>query len=74
MAEDWLWHVVLPVTAYAVLTVAALLLRRRPAAGLYGVAVAALSLLYIGVHNAWDSVTFTALNQHQQEEKREEDC
>jgi len=55
--EDWVWYAILPCSAYAVLTVAALFLRAGPWLGLFVIAGAALSLLLIGVHNAWDSVT-----------------
>jgi hypothetical protein len=55
--EDWLFHVVLPMAAYAVLTVSgfAVLLARE---ALFGIAAASLLLLFIGIHNAWDAVSY----------------
>jgi hypothetical protein len=55
--EDWLFHIVLPMAAYAVLTVSAVavLLARE---ALFGIAAASLLLLFIGIHNAWDAVSY----------------
>jgi hypothetical protein len=63
--EDWLWHTVLPVIAYTTLLAAALALRRYTVASLFAVGAAALLLLFIGIHNAWDTVTYIALNRVQ---------
>jgi len=65
VAEDWIWHVVVPVAAYAGVTGAALALRRHPGPALYAVAVSALLLLYAGVHNAWDSAVYIASKRPQ---------
>lgn len=59
--EDWLWHSILPICAYAVVTVAAFVLRHDPEDALFLVGGAVLLLLFIGIHNAWDTVTFVAL-------------
>ncbi len=56
--EDWLFHVVLPFVGYLALTVGALAVRSHGVAALYGVAAAALLLLFSGIHNAWDAVTY----------------
>jgi len=56
--EDWLFHVVLPFVAYAVLAATAVVARSRAGAALFGVGAAALLLLFIGIHNAWDAVTY----------------
>ncbi len=56
--EDWLWHVALPLTAYALLLAAGLALVQRPDGALFTIAAAVLLLLFIGIHNAWDTVTF----------------
>ena len=53
--SDWIWHVALPLVAYASLTVAAVELSHRPAAALDVVAGGSLLLLFIGLHNAWDA-------------------
>lgn len=59
--EDWLWHAVLPAIAYAAVLVAAVRLPSDPAQALFGIAGAALLLLFVGIHNAWDAVTFVAV-------------
>lgn len=58
--SDWIWHVVLPLVAYAALVAAAVELSRRPAAALDVVAAAALLLLFLGIHNAWDAAVWIA--------------
>jgi hypothetical protein len=56
--EDWLFHAVLPFAAYATLSASAYAARAHTAECLFGVATAALLLLFIGIHNAWDAVTY----------------
>jgi hypothetical protein len=60
--EDRLWHIALPLVAYAALFTAAVLLRSHVVASLFAVAAVALLLLFIGIHNAWDTVTYIALD------------
>jgi hypothetical protein len=59
--EDWIWHAVLPFVAYAALLAAALTPVRHLVGSFFVVAGTALLLLFIGIHNAWDTVTFIAL-------------
>ncbi len=59
--EDWLWHSILPFCSYGLMTVAAFVLRHDPERALFLVGGGALLLLFIGIHNAWDTVTFIAL-------------
>lgn len=56
--EDWIWHAVLPVTAYLAIVAGAARLERDGAESLLAVAAATLLLLCIGIHNAWDTVTY----------------
>ncbi|MGC2694444.1 MAG: hypothetical protein WA738_01500 [Candidatus Angelobacter sp.] len=56
--EDWLFHVLLPLAAYAILAVSAFVVRSHVREALFAVAAAALLLLFIGIHNAWDAVTY----------------
>lgn len=37
-----------------------IILFRAPIMGLYAVGVAALALLFIGIHNAWDAAVYIA--------------
>ncbi|HBB88389.1 MAG TPA: hypothetical protein DC047_12315 [Blastocatellia bacterium] len=63
--EDWLWHTVLPLIAYGLLLIGGIFLRSYPRRVLFIVAATALLLLFIGIHNAWDTVTFIAVEHMQ---------
>jgi hypothetical protein len=54
--EDWVFHLAVPFAAYALLLGASLSMGARWA--LFAVGVAALLLLYDGIHNSWDSVAY----------------
>ncbi|HEY6066254.1 MAG TPA: hypothetical protein VIY96_08875 [Thermoanaerobaculia bacterium] len=58
--EDWLWHTGLPFVGYAGLLATAFELPNRPLPALFGIGTVALLLLFIGIHNAWDTVTYIA--------------
>jgi hypothetical protein len=67
--EDRLFHVVLPLTAYAMLAVSAWAAYSFPRPALFLVGAAALLLLFIGIHNAWDTVTYHVfVKRHEQRE------
>jgi hypothetical protein len=56
--EDRLFHFWLPFVAYAALVGSALAAPSNLGGALFGVGAAALLLLLIGIHNAWDAVTY----------------
>jgi len=56
--EDWLFHVLLPFVACAALAVSAYTARSHAGAALFVVGAVLLLLLFIGIHNAWDAVTY----------------
>jgi hypothetical protein len=56
--EDWLFHALLPFVAYADLAAAAFAAPSHVHGALFAVAGAALLLLFIGIHNSWDAVTY----------------
>jgi hypothetical protein len=56
--EDWLFHVVLPLAAYATLALSAFSASSHTDEALFGVGSATLLLLFIGIHNAWDAVSY----------------
>lgn len=60
--EDWLWHSVLPIIAYTSLVVSSLALGSYPRQVLFIVGATALLLLFVGIHNAWDSVTYITVD------------
>jgi hypothetical protein len=59
--EDWIWHAALPIVAYTGLTAASLMLTRVEEDALFAIGGASLLLLFIGIHNAWDTVTYLAV-------------
>jgi len=61
--EDWIWHACFPFLAYGALLVSALTLSAHPIPVLFVVAAAALLLMFIGIHNAWDTVTYVAIRK-----------
>ena len=63
--EDWLWHAALPVVAYGALTGGAAGVTRFEHEALFFIATATLLLVFIGIHNAWDTVTFIVLTRGQ---------
>jgi hypothetical protein len=56
--EDWLFHLLLPLAAYTTLAVSACVAATHTRPALFVLAAAALLLLFIGIHNAWDTVTW----------------
>jgi hypothetical protein len=62
-AEDWWCYVLLPTVAYATLVIGALFMQAAPALALYAPAAAVTLLIFVGIHNAWDVVTFLALGR-----------
>src|SRR5205823_4589142 len=63
--SDWLWYTVLPLVSYTALVVAAIVLPSQPAPAMFIIASATMLLLFIGIHNAWDVVTYTAFERSQ---------
>jgi hypothetical protein len=63
--EDWIWHATLPLLAYAGVAAGALLLLTIEEDALFAIAAASLLLLFVGIHNAWDTVTYITTGQHE---------
>jgi hypothetical protein len=61
--EDWLWHFILPGFAYATFLGSGIALVPCTATALFVLGGAVLLLLFIGIHNAWDSVTYMAMKR-----------
>jgi hypothetical protein len=61
--EDWLFHVVLPLAAYALLAVSSFAAFTHTREALFGVGAAVLLLLFDGIHNAWDNIAYHVLVQ-----------
>ena len=69
--EDWLFHVLLPFAAYAILALSAFAARSHLRDALFAAAAAALLLLFTGIHNAWDAVTYHVFVMRREQQKAE---
>jgi len=54
VAADWIWNAVLPLLSHGVLLAAGLMTAAHAPLALYLIGAVALTLLYVGIHNAWD--------------------
>jgi len=69
--EDWSWYITFPLLANILLIVAAIVLLKNPPLALYIVGLAMMLLLIVGIRNAWDMVTFLAVERsHSQNENK----
>jgi hypothetical protein len=62
--EDWIWYVSLPLAAYAALAAGGVLLPRNVGWSLVVIAAVTLLFLFIGIRNAWDTITYVVLTRH----------
>ncbi len=69
--EDWLFHVLLPFASYAMLAASACATYSHPRPALFLVSAAALLLLFIGIHNAWDLVTYHVFVKRREQREAE---
>lgn len=67
--EDWIWHAALPLIAYLTLLVSAASMPFNHVPALFGIAAFALLVLFVGIHNAWDSVTYMAVKSLEKRRK-----
>jgi len=68
---DWLFYVVIPMVIYATLALSALAASSFPNETLFAVGGVALMLLFVGTHNAWDSVAYHVLVSRRKPDKAE---
>jgi hypothetical protein len=66
--EDWVWYDVLPLIAYGAIFVGAIALAAVPRLALFAIAGGTLFLIFIGIRNSWDIVTFLALGLADQDQ------
>jgi hypothetical protein len=67
--EDWAWHVVIPFACYVALFIAAVMLLSNPILAMFFVGTVAILFLFIGIHNAWDIITFITIELLQTEDR-----
>jgi hypothetical protein len=59
--EDWVWFTILPLVAYGAILTGAIALFIIPVGALFVLAAGVVLLIFIGIRNAWDIVTFLAI-------------
>lgn len=64
--SDWFFHALLPIAAYTVIAGSAITALARARGAPFGIAGAALLLLFTGIHNAWDLITYHVFVSRQQ--------
>jgi hypothetical protein len=65
--EDWLWHACFPLLCHTALVASAIALFRRTTGALFVIAAVCLFLLFIGIHNAWDTIVYIAIERVRKE-------
>ena len=70
--EDWCWHMVFPLVSYTAFVVAAIVLPGNPVPTLLVIGAATVLLMFIGIHNAWDNVTYVVFEFSQSKNKPRE--
>ena len=71
--EDRISYMILPIVAYGAMLASAIALPFRPTTALFGLAGTSLLLIFLGIHNAWDVVTYVGIQRlaaEQAEEKQ----
>lgn len=69
--EDWIWHTILPVIAYAALIVAGAMTWRHVVPALLVVGAVSVLLLFIGIHNAWDAAIWMVMRDAEESPAKE---
>ncbi|MFI5144540.1 MAG: hypothetical protein ACHQJ4_03010 [Ignavibacteria bacterium] len=70
--EDWLFHVLLPLLSYVMISISSLMTLNNTHRALYLVGAASLILLFVGIHNAWDAITYHVFTRSIAKRKRRE--
>jgi hypothetical protein len=59
--EDWIWYTILPFIAYGAILAGAITLAKFPVDAMFALAAGVATLIFIGIHNAWDIVTYIVI-------------
>jgi hypothetical protein len=70
-AEDWIYHVFLPIVSYTILVGSAYFTGTWMRTALFAVGASVLLLLFAGIHNAWDAVTYLVFVRRRMEQEDE---
>jgi hypothetical protein len=60
--DEWIWYAALPILAYVVIVASAAGAAFITSQALFALAGATLLLIFIGIHNAWDVVTYLSIS------------
>ena len=69
--EDWLWHAILPGSSYALIALAAVLLHTATRPAFFAIGAGTLALLFVGIHNAWDTVIYMVVTGSRSDSTKE---
>lgn len=58
LAYDWIWYLGFPAASYVAVIVAGLALGHGAEWALFAVGGATMLLLFVGIHNSWDTITY----------------
>jgi hypothetical protein len=72
VASDWIWHTVLPNFAYAAVLLASVALHKSEEVALFVIGGSALLLLFIGIHNSWDTITYIVITNRDKLRSKDE--
>ena len=70
--SDWLWYTLLPLSAYTALLVGGILLPISAALALFIIAAVTMLLLFMGIRNAWDVVTYMIIEVPQSQNQSQD--
>jgi hypothetical protein len=68
--EDWFWYAVFPLLVYVALLAGAVLLGIAAQRALYVVGGATVALVFVGIRNSWDTVTYITLQEARERSQR----
>lgn len=63
-ADDWIWYVVVPLGAYVALLVGAFVMAVAPSAAMFVIGGAVVVLIFTGIRNSWDVVTYITVGSN----------
>lgn len=59
--DDWFWYAIVPLVAYVGVVAGSVMLFRSPIEAVFIIAGCTILLIFVGIRNAWDTVTFIAI-------------
>lgn len=68
--DDWIWYAVVPCIAYLTMLGSGLFLSHSPRVVLFALSGATFLLVFVGIRNAWDVVTYLAIRPNPEDDKK----